>query len=84
MSTFIFNKKVENQIKDFKNFVKTLQNCKTVKINFHAGEKTTINTVRESLEKIDTVLKDDVEIKFNIEIDKKLNEDEIIIILNFN
>ena len=29
-------------------------------------------------------LKDDVEIKFNIEIDKKLNEDEIIIILNFN
>ena len=70
MKAFIFNGKVENQIKGFNQFVKNLKEINSAIINFHFGKEIALAALRTEIEKISKIIGKNTEVKFAIKTDK--------------
>ena len=76
MKKFNFNGKVDDQIDEFKEFVKNLNEINLAKITFLAGKEITLSTLSKELEKIGEVLGEDTKVEFEMRADEKLNDNE--------
>lgn len=78
MKTFIFNGKVEAQIKEFERFKENLKEINLVKINFYfcPEGKVTIDTVRKDTEKISKILGEDTKVEYTMQSDENLKDSE--------
>ena len=70
MKTFIFNKSFESQIDEFKKFVDTIDNIKSVKIDFFSDENMTMNEVQPIFSKICEIIGESVDVNFSCKYSK--------------
>ena len=82
MKEFVFTERFEEQMEDFKEFIGHTQDIKSVSIDFKVGKAVELNQIVTKFNTISKIFDNKTEVKLNTEVDKKLDENKIIIIAN--